>query len=324
MPAESTVDTVEATQTDAGSAKSHPANEGAESTIVAETLDNIAPTETNGTHDDESTPTADAPAAGEPAETASEDAVNNATVESVGANGTLSAAAEETEEPTEQTDVVIDYDEAFDASAAPATAGENGVEVTSEIATVTSEEMPAPTSPKRSRKFEHEEGLEGADDQASNGKPNGRVLPSPSPSLQPDPLRPGVDRRSPFPLSTSGSTSRPHHNARSYLVDTAIAIPAFISIRAPSHSSRSGICPAYLFRPFAVVGRRRGPCCFPSFVSLPSSSGSSSMRSGRRVSPYPLTRPSPQNSSCGPQTLHAFVLPFRLRHMFQQKVYRCR
>lgn len=189
MPAESTVDTVEATQTDAGSAKSHPANEGAESTIVAETLDNIAPTETNGTHDDESTPTADAPAAGEPAETASEDAVNNATVESVGANGTLSAgawlplshprlhelmnrsrtAAEETEEPTEQTDVVIDYDEAFDASAAPATAGENGVEVTSEIATVTSEEMPAPTSPKRSRKFEHEEGLEGADDQASNG-----------------------------------------------------------------------------------------------------------------------------------------------------------
>ncbi|BGO95480.1 hypothetical protein NBRC10512_007735 [Rhodotorula toruloides] len=178
MPAESTVDTVEATQTDAGSAKSHPANEGAESTIVAETLDNIAPTETNGTHDDESTPTADAPAAGEPAETASEDAVNNATVESVGANGTLSAAAEETEEPTEQTDVVIDYDEAFDASAAPATAGENGVEVTSEIATVTSEEMPAPTSPKRSRKFEHEEGLEGADDQASNEAKRPRLAES--------------------------------------------------------------------------------------------------------------------------------------------------
>ncbi|BGP01488.1 Proteophosphoglycan ppg4 [Rhodotorula toruloides ATCC 204091] len=177
-PAESTVDAAEATKTDVRSVESHPADEVAESTTVAETLDDVAPTEMNGTHEDESTTTADAPAAGEPAETAYEDVVNNATVESVGANGTLSAAAEETEEPTEPTDVVIDYDEAFDASAAPATAGENGVQATSETATATSEEMLAPTSPKRSRKFEHEEGLEGADDQTSNEAKRPRLAES--------------------------------------------------------------------------------------------------------------------------------------------------
>ncbi|BGP33494.1 hypothetical protein JCM10296v2_005298 [Rhodotorula toruloides] len=177
-PAESTVDTAEATQTTGETVESHPATDGEGVTTVPDITDNVAPATTNGTHDDESTTTADAPIAGEPAETASEDAVNNATVESVGANGTLSAAAEETGEPTEPTDVVIDYDEAFDASAAPAMVGENGVEATSETAATTSEEMPAPTSPKRSRKFEHEEGLKGADDQASNEAKRPRLAES--------------------------------------------------------------------------------------------------------------------------------------------------
>ncbi|BGP25929.1 proteophosphoglycan ppg4 [Rhodotorula toruloides] len=162
------VEAVDATQANDETAAPEPGNEGAESTSAAETLSSIAPAATNGEHDDEPTTTADAFAAGEPAEIASEDAVNNAAVESVGANGSLSAAAEEPEEPIEPTDVVIDYDEAFDASAVPATAGENRVEAMSDIAATTSGETPVPTSPKRSRKFEHEEGLEGANDQASN------------------------------------------------------------------------------------------------------------------------------------------------------------
>lgn len=71
---------------------------------------------------------------------------------------------------------MIDYDEAFDAAPAPATVGENGVEVATEPATTTIAEESAPTSPKRTRKFEHEDGLDGADDQASSGAR--RLFPS--------------------------------------------------------------------------------------------------------------------------------------------------
>lgn len=90
--AEGPTESTEPTAPEAAEPESANGQDVAESTAAAGSRDDDAPAASNGP-DDESNTTGDAPAAGEPAETASQDAVKNAAVESVGANGTSSTGA---------------------------------------------------------------------------------------------------------------------------------------------------------------------------------------------------------------------------------------